>query len=538
MIRIGDYDLLYRLGTGGMGNVYLARRRNESGLQRLFAVKVMHAVLSADAEFANMFLDEAHIASQLHHINVVGIVDLGRYEGRLFLVMDYVEGPTLAHLMSATAATAARHPALVCSIVIDMLHGLHAAHSLINEDGERLELVHRDVSPSNILVGTDGVARLTDFGIAKARMRRTSTSPGIRKGKLSYSAPEQITNPGSEDARVDVFAAGVVLWNALTGSRLFGGGNEASVILSVISRPIPPPSQMGLRPPTCLDRVCLRALSRDPAHRYPSAAEMAEDLRRVTRANDMVVGPEHASAWVAQQFGEELVRRRAAIRESAATDAGSLAAAARSPALAARSPAPDRDDEYVEISVSSGDAGSTALQPRPRARRSLALGALSLAVCMTAAGAGFMAYSHDANEPARPSAVAPAPESPPPQEISAPQVAEAIPVVTSIVAPAANVVMEPSAPPATAVVDAVQPGAARVPESVVQEARSQIASKPRGRRRPAPAVRRRAPARVEANISAPEPRAQQRSTSETSRPAAAEMIETNPYLRRSGRKSR
>jgi serine/threonine-protein kinase len=293
--RIGEYDLLYRLGTGGMGNVYLARRRNESGLQRLFAVKAMHAVLSADSEFANMFLDEAHIASQLHHINVVGIVDLGRYAGRLFLVMDYVEGPTLAQLL---AAATERPPGLICAIVIDMLHGLHAAHRLTNEAGERLELVHRDVSPSNILIGTDGVARLTDFGIAKARMRRTSTSPGVRKGKLSYSAPEQITNPGGEDARVDVFAAGVVLWNALTGSRLFDGDNEASVILSVINRPIPPPSALGLRPPAYLDEVCMRALSRNPAGRYPSAAEMADDLRRVTREHDIVVGPEQVAAGV------------------------------------------------------------------------------------------------------------------------------------------------------------------------------------------------------------------------------------------------
>src|SRR6266545_1583358 len=121
--HIDQYDLVYRLGTGGMGNVYLARRRNESGLQRLFAVKAMHPVLSADSDFANMFLDEAHIASQLHHINVVGIVDLGRYASRLFLVMDYVEGPTLAQLLSLASQ---RPPALLCAIVIDMLHGLHA----------------------------------------------------------------------------------------------------------------------------------------------------------------------------------------------------------------------------------------------------------------------------------------------------------------------------------------------------------------------------------------------------------------------------
>ncbi len=534
MIHVGDYDLLYRLGTGGMGNVYLARRRNESGLQRLFAVKAMHSVLSADAEFANMFLDEAHIASQLHHINVVGIVDLGRFAGRLFLVMDYVEGPTLAHLMSSTAG----RPAHVCAIVIDLLHGLHAAHSLTNESGESLDLVHRDVSPSNILVGTDGVARLTDFGIAKARMRRTSTSPGVRKGKLSYSAPEQITNPGGEDARVDVFAAGVVLWNALTGARLFDGENEASVILSVITRPIPAPSTVGLKPPACLDRVCMRALARDPNDRYASAAEMADDLRKVTRANDLVAGPEQVASWVAEIFGDELTHRRAAIRATAGgTDSGG---GWGSLARGTGPQTPEFEVDYDDIELSSGDSvGPTAHRPQRR-KRNIVLGLVAVASCAAAISAGVKALSRSSRSalPAS-TAVAPptagdlAPVTPVPAP--APAVAELAPAAAGGIADAAT---DPQVRPATAAPD--------------REVRAQARTEPRGgslesdqtdesdetrqadrahrRRKPVPVVRRRAAPTSEETQAPAAPPAQAAATEPE--PPAPESIETNPYLRR------
>ena len=534
MIHVGDYDLLYRLGTGGMGNVYLARRRNESGLQRLFAVKAMHSVLSADAEFANMFLDEAHIASQLHHINVVGIVDLGRFAGRLFLVMDYVEGPTLAHLMSSTAG----RPAHVCAIVIDLLHGLNAAHSLTNESGESLDLVHRDVSPSNILVGTDGVARLTDFGIAKARMRRTSTSPGVRKGKLSYSAPEQITNPGGEDSRVDVFAAGVVLWNALTGARLFDGENEASVILSVITRPIPAPSTVGLKPPACLDRVCMRALARDPNDRYASAAEMADDLRKVTRANDLVAGPEQVASWVAEIFGDELSHRRAAIRATAGgTDSGG---GWGSLARGTGPQTPEFEVDYDDIELSSGDSvGPTAHRP-VRRKRNIILGLVAVASCAAAISAGVKALSRSSRS-ARP---APAATAPPTAELAPAQAAPAPapePAVAEL-SPAAAPSARDAAAPEMTLPSATTPA---------REVRAQARTEPRGddaaepsdesdetrqadrahrRRKPVPVVRRRAatvqedaPAQAapSAQPAAPEPE-----------PAAPESIETNPYLRR------
>jgi serine/threonine-protein kinase len=515
-----------------MGNVYLARRRNESGLQRLFAVKAMHSVLSADAEFANMFLDEAHIASQLHHINVVGIVDLGRFAGRLFLVMDYVEGPTLAHLMSSTAG----RPAHVCAIVIDLLHGLHAAHSLTNESGESLDLVHRDVSPSNILVGTDGVARLTDFGIAKARMRRTSTSPGVRKGKLSYSAPEQITNPGGEDARVDVFAAGVVLWNALTGARLFDGENEASVILSVITRPIPAPSTVGLKPPACLDRVCMRALARDPNDRYASAAEMADDLRKVTRANDLVAGPEQVASWVAEIFGDELSHRRAAIRATAGgTDSGG---GWGSFARGTGPQSPEFEVDYDDIELSSGDSvGPTAHRPARR-KRNIVLGLVAVASCAAAISAGVKALSRS-SRPARPesTAVAPptagdlAPAHATPAPAPAPAVAELAPAAAPAVeAAAADALARPGDAAPDREVRAQARGVASEPDQAGEAEETRQADRAHRRRKPVPVVRRRA-APVSEEPQAPAAPAAEPTAAEPEPPAPA-SIETNPYLRR------
>jgi len=507
--RIDQYDLVYRLGTGGMGNVYLARRRNQSGLHRLFAVKAMHPFLSEDPDFANMFLDEAHIASQLHHINVVGIVDLGRFGGCLYLVMDYVEGPTLSQLVSGSPS---RPPALISAIVIDMLHGLHAAHSLTSEAGERLDLVHRDVSPSNILVGADGVARLTDFGIAKARMRRSNTSPGTRKGKLCYSAPEQITDPGNEDARVDVFAAGIVLWNSLTGKNLFKGANEAAVILSVVNGPIPPPSSIGLRPPDCFDQVCLRALSRDPSQRYQSADEMADELRRVTRRHDLVAGSEQVAAWVKRQFGAELERRRASIR--------AVMAAVDEPESArlARGTEPSHSgDEYAEVRVTW--PGSARRQER--ARR------WAMRVCVAAAGAvvataavRFLPREARQGTQAVEAAPAPAPEvtaparlepppAPPPSPSPSPSIEPALPV-TPIAAP--------DAPAASARAAPARPAIDR-PEVAPRPPRRNPARRVPIRRTPPP---RQQPA-ASAEDASPPPSA----------PAPAETMESNPYLRQS-----
>jgi len=311
--RLGRYEVVAEIARGGMGTVYLARRAGEAGFQRLFAIKLMHPHLEEDRQFVDMLLDEARIAARIHHPNVVAILDLGREEGHHFVVLEYVDGAAFSVLL--TRSKEARPPELIVPIMVDTLEGLEAAHTLTDDDGQPLHLVHRDVSPQNILVGADGIGRITDFGIAKAEARITSTRPGIRKGKIHYMAPEQLTEDGDHiDRRADVFAAGAVLWGSLTGRSLFRGQNEAATVHNVLSKEVPPPSTVGFKPPSVFDAVCLRALERDPEKRFQSALEMADALRRAAAAHGLVSSHSAIASWVGETLGDELEARRQAIR--------------------------------------------------------------------------------------------------------------------------------------------------------------------------------------------------------------------------------
>lgn len=312
---IGRYEVIAEIAQGGMGVVYLARHAGEGGFQRLFAIKLMHVHLAEDRVFVDMLRDEARIAARIHHPNVVPILDLGADGGRYFVVMEYVDGCSLAALLARNKP--ARPPELVAAILIDALDGLDAAHSLVDENGQALNLVHRDMSPQNVLIGTDGMGRITDFGIAKAETRITSTRPGMRKGKISYMAPEQIKEDGDNvDRRADVFAAGAVLWGALTAQPLFRGQSDAATLHNILNKPIVPPSAVGLRPPVAFDAVCLKALERDPNKRFASAAEMADALREAASKIGLRATRAQVAQWVSSSFSSELEARRAAIREA------------------------------------------------------------------------------------------------------------------------------------------------------------------------------------------------------------------------------
>jgi serine/threonine protein kinase len=319
-LRIGRYELIAQLAQGGMGTVFLARIAGEAGFSRLYAVKLMHEHLASEEAFVGMFLDEARLAAGIHHSNVVSVVDLGVCERGHFVVMQYVEGCTLEQLLKRHAL---RPPEMIIPLVIDLLHGLHAAHTLEDDEGNLLELVHRDVSPANVLVGIDGVARITDFGIAKARSRITATRPGLLKGKLSYAAPEQLTAESPIDARTDIFSVGVLLWSALTGESLFRGETEAQTVRNVLQATVQPPSTVGIRPPACFDALCLRALDRDPDNRFESAQAMAEELREIARENSYLSSTARIGSWVQRTFEKQLNERRAMLRD--ATSATRLA---------------------------------------------------------------------------------------------------------------------------------------------------------------------------------------------------------------------
>jgi serine/threonine-protein kinase len=305
---VGRYEVLLRIARGGMGTVYLARVTGEGGFRRLFALKVVRDHLSQNDEYVRMLLQEARIASRLHHPNVVGIVDIGTLANQHYLVMDYVEGCTFSELLKVHRRT--RPPHLVVPILIDALMGLHAAHTLVDDDGSSLTLVHCDFSPQNMLVGTNGICRITDFGISKAT-NVINERPSITRGKPAYVSPEQVLGRPL-DHRSDIFSAGVVLWNALTGEQLFSGDSPESTLQAVLQRPIPAPSTAGLRPPSCFDRVCMRALERDPAKRYQTAEQMLIDLRRVAIAEDFLAPSSDVGRWVSDTFGRQLELRRQA----------------------------------------------------------------------------------------------------------------------------------------------------------------------------------------------------------------------------------
>jgi serine/threonine-protein kinase len=271
-----------------MATVYVARQIGAAGFERLVVIKRVHRHLLRDEEFTTMFLDESRLASKIHHPNVVPVTNVVEDNGELFLAMDYVDAITLSRLRFVSSRTEAPSPKglvkrlsppVVTRILADTLAGLHAAHEAVDMRGVKLELVHRDVSPQNILVGADGMARLIDFGIAKASQRATHTVTGSLKGKYAYMSPEQAT--GKEiDRRTDVFAAGVVLYEALVGERLFHAESQFEIIQKILEMPIPPPSSVAPDVSPALDSVVAMALERDKEKRFATAADFLEALER------------------------------------------------------------------------------------------------------------------------------------------------------------------------------------------------------------------------------------------------------------------
>ncbi len=307
---LGDYTVLAKIASGGMATVYVARKHGAGGFERLVAIKVCHPHLRDNEEFVSMFLDEARLAARIHHPNVVATLDVNDGD-LLYLVMEYVEGYSLAKLTREATRTQTILPVELCvSVMIDALTGLHAAHELRDADDQPLNLVHRDVSPQNVLVGIDGIARITDFGIAFASARHTVTSDGRIKGKYSYLCPEQITAlPATR--RMDLFSAGIVLWESLTGCPLFRKKDDAGTVNAVLNEVVRAPSSIVPTLPRELDLVVQKALERDPAARYATAADFAEALERLPIER---VSARAVASYMESRFGAALAERRELIR--------------------------------------------------------------------------------------------------------------------------------------------------------------------------------------------------------------------------------
>jgi serine/threonine protein kinase len=311
--RLDRYEVLGEIAHGGMGTVLLARLAGTGGFSRLFAIKMLHAHLAADGQFVNMLLDEARLASRIHHSNVVSVFDVCHGVQGLYVVMEYIDGVPFSRIMKAPELSYEQRLRVAVPALLGVLAGLEAAHNLVGDDGAPLGLVHRDVSPQNVLVGLDGVGRIADFGIAHAAARRTHTEPGMIKGTVAYMAPENARGERI-DRRADLFSVGVMLWECLAGERLFRAENDAATLSRLLGRSIPPPSACQGHSGAALDAVCLMALDRDPAGRYATARDMAAALAGAADQGGWLVPPFAVADLVQSCFGQELDRRQAAIR--------------------------------------------------------------------------------------------------------------------------------------------------------------------------------------------------------------------------------
>jgi serine/threonine protein kinase len=275
--RLGKYELIARIAAGGMAEVYLARLRGPMNFQKAVVVKVIHPHLASQEEFLRMLLDEARLSALIKHPRVVDIYELGCEEGVYFIAMEFIAGQPLTAVMGAGIAGQALDPYSTARIMADAADGLHAAHELKGASGTTLGLVHRDVSPGNIMVLHDGGVKIVDFGIAKARGRLTISGVQQFKGKVGYVAPEQLSG-GVVDRRTDVFGLGVVMWEALALQRLFRMEDEAECLRAILSGDPPTPSAIRPEVPVELSAICLKALAPFPDYRFQTAGEMRDAI--------------------------------------------------------------------------------------------------------------------------------------------------------------------------------------------------------------------------------------------------------------------
>jgi eukaryotic-like serine/threonine-protein kinase len=378
--RLVGRCLLYEeLASGGMAKVYLGRLLGSAGFSRLVAVKQLHSQFADDPHFVEMFLDEIRVVSRISHANVVQTLDVIDEDHAIYLVMEYVRGASLARMLSGVARQGTRlPPQVVAAILCNALYGLHAAHEAHGEDGMPLDIVHRDVSPQNIIVGIDGITRMIDFGIAKAAGRQQVTRDGVLKGKPAYIAPEQLKSD-NVGRTADIYSASVVLWEALTARRLFTGDNF-KILFEVLEREAPPPSSIVSDIQPEWDAVIEKGLARDPKDRFETAADMAKAIEEIGPLSS----PAEVTSWLRRLAGDELDMRENLVASLEANKAFSGSFASVTPARTKSGDTPSFSHQAM-VAFSSKNAPvdvherATPPDPAPRApRRIVAIALLAL----------------------------------------------------------------------------------------------------------------------------------------------------------------
>lgn len=368
---LGRYELVCVLAAGGLTEVQLARARSATGFQKLVLIKRVLPALARDAGFVAGFLDEARLAATLRHPNIAHVYDVGEEDGAPFFAVEYVHGESLREIHQVGAAAGIEMPLdAALSILVDILQGLDHAHDKRGPHGEPLHIVHSDVSPSNVVVSFEGIAKLTDFAIARAGGGRHTHSVD---GSISYMSPEQCVGKKEIDRRTDLFSVGVLLYELTTGTRLFKGQSDDAIARKICDEPLPPPSSRCADYPPGLEAIVVKALARSRADRHASADEMRAALVNWAQAAGMELGPTSLARHMRMLF-----RERLAAWQSAQTAGASLEDAVVDAAVAAAQESAPPPDDVTRPGIVVSD--------RPRARRSVWP---ALAVCgLIAAAAG------------------------------------------------------------------------------------------------------------------------------------------------------
>jgi serine/threonine-protein kinase len=355
---LGRYELLMRVGAGGMGTVWAARLRGSRGFQKIVALKTILPRFSSDPTYERLLLDEGRLTAQVRHPNVGQILDVGEDNGVLFLAMEWIEGVSVSELLSAVEACGEQIPLpFAIRIAMQAAAGLHAAHELRDARGELVGLIHRDVSPQNILVSFDGITKVIDFGIAK--MVNHGNDPATRsslvRGKVGYLAPEQIMD-AAPDRRVDIFALGIVLYVLTTGSHPFEGRGPLATLYNISQEPVTPPSAIRKDYPAELEVTVLRCLEKDRERRFATCDELVWALES-SLPSDLRATDQDVAVFVRSLAGDIAAQRMRSLQAAAESTGEGIPM----PVPASRAPEPENDERSASLthdhaSPTSGEA--------------------------------------------------------------------------------------------------------------------------------------------------------------------------------------
>ncbi|HWE27781.1 MAG TPA: protein kinase [Polyangia bacterium] len=362
--NFGKYEVITHLASGGMADIFLSRARGIEGFEKLAVIKRIRQDRAFDKKMVDLFLDEARLAASLQHPNIVQVFEFGIVEGSYFLAMEYVHGEDVASVLKRMREMRTAIPiAEVLSIVVGVCQGLHYAHECVGHNGKHLGVVHRDVSPSNVLISYDGAVMITDFGIAKATGRSTQTTTGAVRGKLSYMSPEQCRGL-TLDRRSDIFAIGTLLHELSTGKTLFNGTSDFEVMKRIVEDPIRPPSTEVPGYPNELDRIVLKALGRDPERRYATAREMQLDLEKFALEHKLPISSARLATFMQLEFADRIAAWRQA--------------------RAARARPPSAEVEIIDTAPTTRDESLSRRAPTRRRSGPVAAALVALGVVIAA----------------------------------------------------------------------------------------------------------------------------------------------------------